>query len=220
MAPSYFIATRSCVVPHVVDPQAVSSTNKALKIYIDDILYKDSAYDQGFDLPIGEFCAIPGVKTCLGFRNRPKVLVSKRGHYKLTKERYGALLGVLRPDYHADFESGKVFVEGRELVEPASVAGFVELLGTGDVLFGTEFVNGITDQGLMMRRKGNKLGVGKIFDCRCCGDLAEGYLEHLWRIKEMNALTYIAIHNYNTIEAMCKDIEAGELDPAKIVLEE
>ncbi|KAG5859071.1 hypothetical protein KMI_09g14990 [Encephalitozoon hellem] len=211
MQPSYFISTKSCVVPHVVDPQSIPSTNKNVKIYIDDILYKDSAYEGGFDLEINEFCSFSSIKTCLGFRNRPKTLVSKRGHYKLKKERYEELLGVLKPDYHADFDTGKIFVEGNELIEPKDVGEFVELLNGGHLLFGTEFVNNLVNQGMMMRFDGCKIDVCRIFDCKCCGDLSPGYLEYLWNIKEMNALTYLAIHNYNVLDEIFKATSLNKL---------
>ncbi|ADM12651.1 uncharacterized protein Eint_111520 [Encephalitozoon intestinalis ATCC 50506] len=159
MTPSYFISTKCCMVPHIPDAKSISSTNKNIKIYVDDILYKDSAYDGGFDLPIREFCAISDIKTCLGFRNKPSVLVSKRGHYKLNKERYEGLLEVWRPDYHADFETGKIIIEGNELIEPKDTRDFVELLNSGHLLFGTEFINTLVEQGMMLALEGCRLDV-------------------------------------------------------------
>ncbi|CAD26073.1 hypothetical protein [Encephalitozoon cuniculi GB-M1] len=216
MVPSYFISTRSCVVPHVVDAQSVPSTNKNIKIYADDILYKDSPYDEGFDLSLKDFCAISGIKTCLGFRNKPSILVSKKGHYKLKAQRYKELLEVLRPDYYADFKTGKITVERDELIEPKDVRDLVEWLSKGHLLFGTEFINDLVSQGTMLKLSGCRLEVCGIFDCKCCGSLSPGYLEYLWSIKEMSAFTYLAIHNYNTLDRMFEALGRGELCPGEI----
>lgn len=211
MQPLYFISTKSCVVPHVIDAQSIPSTNKNVKIYIDDILYKDSAYEGGLDLEIKEFCAFSNIKTCLGFRNKPNTLVSKRGHYKLKKQKYEEILEVLKPDYYADFDTGKIFIDENELVEPKEVEELIELLNRGHLVFGTEFINNLVNQGMMMKFDGFKLDVCEIFDCKCCGDLSTGYLKYLWSIKEMNALTYLAIHNYNVLDEVFEAIGTNKI---------
>lgn len=209
--PSYIISTKLCTIPHITNPGSISSLDKDLKIYMDDILYKDSAYDKGLGLSIKNFCSV-SKSICIAFRNKPKILISKRGHYRLKKERYLELLKTLGPDHHADFDSGKVFIGENELVEPKSVEDFVERLKKGNQLFGTEFVNSLVTDGLMLMLEGNKLSTNGIFDCSCCGNLSKGYLKYLWDIKEMNASTYLAIHNYNVLDEVMKGIEDGKIN--------
>lgn len=206
--PDYVITTRLCTVPHVADPSCVKSLSKTVKIYVDDVLYKDSAYDKGLGMTIKEFCSISG-KVCVGFKNKPKVLVSKRGHYRLCRKRYEEVMKVLCADYHADFDSGKIVVNGLEEVEPSDVEELVRLVNGGHMLFGTGFVHGLVENGLMMRFVCGSLSVNKIFDCSCCGDLSPGYLRYLWGIKEMNAYTYLTVHNYNVLEEMMEFVGEG-----------
>lgn len=186
------------MVPHVINSDCKTSLNKDMKIYMDDVLYKGSAYDRGVSVPIKEFCSISN-KVILGFRNKPKILVSKRGHYKLSRERYEEVLRVMMPDYHADFDTGRIVVEGQELVEPRDIREFVKMLQEGYLLFGTDFINDLVMDGQMLKLEGSCLSVNGVFDCFCCGDLSEGYLKHLLDIKEMNGYTYLTIHNYNIL---------------------
>lgn len=207
MHPSYVISTR-IVVPHVVCPSSVESLRGPVKICLDDLLYKDSAYDRGLKIPIRDFCS-GAAKICIGFRQSPKTLVSKRGNYRLTRERYNDIIETLSPDHHADFDTGKMVVDGCEVVEPADVQDFVGRMREGHLLFGTEFVNRLVEDGQMLRFEGNRLGVESIFDCTCCGGLSEGYLRYLWEIREMNASTYLMIHNYNVLHSVMKSAEDG-----------
>ncbi|KAH9410694.1 hypothetical protein HK407_12g18260 [Ordospora pajunii] len=214
---SYFITTRQCVIPHVIWPWKLPPLCKGIKVYADDILYKDSAYDKGLGQTIREFCSIGSERVCVGFRGKPKTLVSKRGNYKLGKEQYERLIDTLQPDFYARYADGKVIIDGNELVEPASVGEFVSMLNDGNMLFGTEFVNRAVDEGRMLRFDEGIVREGGIFDCKCCGEGSEGYLEYLWSIKEMSVMGYITIHNYNVIDSVLKTVCSKDMQEGTIV---
>ncbi|KAM0671813.1 hypothetical protein CWI42_121510 [Ordospora colligata] len=214
---SYFITTRQCVIPHVIWPWKFPSFCKGIKVYTDDILYKDSAYDKGLEQTIREFCSIDSGSVCVGFRGKSKTLTSKRGNYKLEKKRYEMLIDTLEPDFSANYADGKMIIDGNELVEPANVSEFVYMLNSGIMLFGTEFVNRAVDEGHMLKFDGKIVSEGGVFDCKCCGELCEGYLEYLWNIKEMNAMRYLTIHNYNVINSVIGTICSEDVQDRTIV---
>ncbi|EOB15048.1 hypothetical protein NBO_10g0038 [Nosema bombycis CQ1] len=51
----------------------------------------------------------------------------------------------------------------------------------------------------MLKFDDNRLFVTEITDCKCCGDLKEGYLAYLLSINEINGFIYLTIHNYNVL---------------------
>jgi hypothetical protein len=204
--PEYIITTKLGMVPHIIDTAPFPSLNKMLKIYMDDILYKDSFYDKELELPIKKFCCTDK-KVAVAFRDKPGVLISKRGHYKLSRKRYMEVVEVLDPDYHADFDTGKVFVDGDEVVEPSDMGDLIQKLKEGWKVFGTQFINDMVNAGKMLSFEDDRVEVREIYDCGCCGELSKGYLRYLWSIKEMNASSYLAIHNYNTLQKIMDRVE-------------
>jgi hypothetical protein len=208
--PEYVVTTKLGMVPHVIDMTPFPSLNRTLKIYMDDILYKDSFYDRATDVPIKEFCSTDR-KVAISFRKSPRTLISRRGHYKLDREKYMQVVRILDPDYCADFETGRVFIDGKELIEPPDLGSFVKGLREEGKIFGTQFINNMVDEGRMLSFDGCRIEARDIYDCGCCGGLSEGYLRHLWSIKEMNASSYLAIHNYNMLQKIMEAVEDKSL---------
>lgn len=214
---SYIITTNTGVIPNVINPKEHSSLSKHVKLYLDDFLFKDSFYDLGGELSLKEFCKIDE-KIALGFKNTPKVLTSKRGNYKLTKEAYEKVLGIMKPDYYSDYDTGKLSIEKKEVVEPKDLETFCALIKTEGIIVGTGFIHKLVEEKKMLKLMNNKIEETNAFDCDCCGDLSPGYLEYLCSINEMNAGYYLTVHNFNFINDLFTQINLGKLEADKIEL--
>ncbi|EOB15047.1 hypothetical protein NBO_10g0037 [Nosema bombycis CQ1] len=106
----FLISTVTGQIPNIIKNSKIESLKGDLILYLDDFLYKDSIYDtEGCEISLKELCAIDeNKKILLAFRNTPKVLSSKRGNYKLTKEKFLKVLNIMKPDYYVDFTTQKM----------------------------------------------------------------------------------------------------------------
>lgn len=214
--PDYIITTAQCVVPHIIDLDEDEALKKPIVIYVDDILYKDSYYDKGGTKTLKEFLAIEN-EVILAFREKAKTLVSKRGNYKLTNDRYEELLSVLKPDHYPDFQTAKNCYRGTEIIEPKSIDDLPNQILSGAKILGTGFIKEMSEKGKMLKIVDNRIFVKNIFDCSCCGDLSSGYLEYIYSIKEMNAMKYIMLHNIKSFGNLLDQIRRGEVEGIEIV---
>lgn len=204
--PKYLITTFLGQVPHVIHIEDIPSLNRDILIYMDDILYKDSFYEKETTIPLKKFCSTDK-RIYVIFKKSPKILESKRGCYKLTKEKYESMKAVLKADCYTSYDDNKLIIDGQELNEPKDVEEFMVKLKEGHKLFGTQFINNLVNERKMLVYEDSKLVVKDPFDCNCCGDKSEGYVQYLLKIKEMNANTYLAIHNYNVLDKVMMDTE-------------
>lgn len=125
----FLISTVTGQIPNVVRHTDTEALKGDLMLFWDDFLYKDSYYDNDqCTLSLREFCSIDGDRNIfLGFRNTPKILKSKRGNFKLTKERYEKLLIVMKPDYCVDYTTQNVInlkdnsIHTKKYIEPKDI---------------------------------------------------------------------------------------------------
>ncbi|KAF9763946.1 hypothetical protein NGRA_0952 [Nosema granulosis] len=205
----YLISTVTGQIPNIVLHTETDSLKGGLILYLDDFLYKDSIYDtQNCDISLRELCAInKDREILLAFKKSPKTLFSKRGNFKLSKERYSQILKIMKPDFYLDYSTLEIIstLENNskleyKFVEPKDCNEFYELAKKGGYFLGTNFANEITKNKQMIKFENNKLEVVDAFDCTCCGDLEKEYLGYLLSINEINGFTYLTTHNYNILK--------------------
>ena len=188
---SYCITTDRGTIPYVIETDAPCFQHPRL-VYLDDFLYKDSYYDKGGDEPIASFIGCT-TDVYAVFKHKPGVLLSKRGNYKLKKEAYAKFVGVMKPAQAAEYETGRLTVDGENLVEPADLEDFKKLLRSGCRLFGSAFVNEMVAKGLLLEMKEGELVAARLEDS------SHEYIKYAHSINEMNASTFLAEHNYQTL---------------------
>lgn len=190
----YLVTTESGCVPYIIDMEG-EYLQKGLKVYVDDFVYKDSFYVRGGESTIRQF-----IGACqpvyLSFRGRPSVLTSKRGNFVLKSEAYSQLAQRMRPEGAADYSTGRLVVNGLECREPASLGHFMEMVGgTGAVLFGTGFINGLIREAKLLVNINGRLETRALKD----SGAEYEYEAYMLSINEMNAYTFVAESNYRAI---------------------
>lgn len=187
----YVITTSNGCIPYVVDTEK-DFFGRIWKVYLDDMLFKDSFYDQGGRCSLEIFIG-SGSKVAVGFRHKPSVLVSKRGNYKLTEEKYKEVLEAMECQLFADFATGKLSLGQKDIVEPKSLKDFNEL-SEGQCLFGTQFINDLTDAGMVLHidNEGH-------LDSRHLDETDFEYQKYLLSINEINAYSFISESNYRVL---------------------
>lgn len=189
--PDYAITTVQGAIPYIIETGR-AFLNKPRLVLLDDFLYKDSFYDRGGDQPLREFIASEA-DVYLGVRERPCLLKSKRGNFRVSRSRYDEVVARMKADVFADYDTGRVTRGGTELVEPADIDELARLISEGKRLFGTGFINRMTESGRVLSIEGG---------CLCCRDIGETdheYVKYMFSIKEMNAFTFISENNYRVL---------------------
>lgn len=191
----YVITCDKGCIPYVIDCEK-AHFEKHRKLFIDDFVYKNSFYDKGFEESIAKFIG-GDCKVLLGFKGnertaKHRILVSKRGHYKLDKVAYEKVIEQMKMDINdcAGFENGSLFLEGEEIVEPKDLKEFNE--GNFRV-FGTGFINKMTEEGKLLINENGKLRSKDL------NETEFEYEKYLFGIKEMLAFTFLSEHNYKVI---------------------
>lgn len=181
----YIITTKSGCIPYIINDSEVYF-NKPRKIYLDDFLCKDSFYDKKFSEKIEKYLGID-VPVLVGFKNTPKILISKKGHYKLTEDRYKEVIGQMQAKFYFDFSSGKLIFNDKEVYEPKNLDDFNN--GNQEMV-GTQFINDLIDQAILIYEENG------ILMCKHLNETDLEYQKYLLSINEMNAFAYISDHNY------------------------
>ncbi|KAM0679600.1 hypothetical protein GINT2_002230 [Glugoides intestinalis] len=202
----YVITCDKGCIPYVIDCEK-AHFEKNRKLFIDDFLYKDSFYDKGFEEDIAKF--IGGeCKVVLGFKgnertSKNRILVSKRGHYKINKLAYEKVIGQMKiaSDNCASFENGDLFLEGEKIVEPRDLEEFNQ--GCFRV-FGTDFINKMTEEGKLLIEEEGRLKAKHL------NETEFEYEKYLFEIKEMIAFTFISEHNYKVLYEFVKQKKLPE----------
>ena len=193
----YVITTKSGYIPYVID-DSQSYFKKARKICLDDLLFKDSFYDKN-----GSECICKYVGTDLpiiiGYRNTPKILISKKGHYKLTEERYTNVLKQMQASHYFDFPTGKLIYNESEVYEPKDLDDFINCTYK---IVGTQFINDLIEKGMLLYIKEDKLVSMHLNET----DLE--YQKYMLSIKEMGAFTFISEHNYKVFHDYIENLNA------------
>lgn len=185
----YVITTSKGCIPYIVDTDKDFLT-KTRKVYLDDMLFKDSFYDKNCRCPLKVFIG-SNSEVVVGFRHKPPVLVSKRGNYKLTQEKYKNVLGAMECQSFADFNTGRLSLDQNDVVEPKNLDDFNELVRSQS-LFGTQFINDLIDEGMMLY-----IDNGSHLLCsRHLKDTGFEYQKYLLSINEMNAYSFVSENNY------------------------
>lgn len=197
----YVITCKSGFIPYIIDTTD-ASLRKCKKIFLDDFLYRDSFYEKGHVQEISKYIASE-FPVCLGFLGnlrtaKERILVSKRGNYKISKERYEKALEQMQvpKGFHAEFESGELWVNGKAVYEPTDLDDFNKILvakkETRDIVFGTAFINQLTEKGEMLFIE------DQVLKTRHINETEFEYQKYLIRIKEIVGYTFIAESNYKT----------------------
>lgn len=200
-SPDYIITTNIGCIPYIIDTDK-EYLKKPKKIYLDDILYKDSFYDKSNKCPIRTFIGIEE-DVYLAFRNKANTLSSKRGNYKLKQVKYEELVKELDVTGYADFKTGNLrinskspevsneFEESEIIQEPKNLEDFRQKLKDGVKYFGTEFINKMVEDGLLLK-------IDETGDLKAehINQSNFEYQKYLFSINEMNAFTFISENNY------------------------
>lgn len=184
----YVITTLKGCIPYVVDTEKVFF-DKTKKVYLDDMLFKDSFYDKGCRCSLKTFIG-SGNEVAVGFRHKPSVLVSKRGNYKLTQGKYKSVLEAMECKFFADFGTGRLSLGQRDVIEPRDLDDFNKL-AESHTLFGTQFIDDLVDAGMMLYIDDEKHLLS-----RHLKDTDLEYQKYLLTINEMNAYSFISENNY------------------------
>lgn len=188
----YVITTSVGAIPYIIDTEKVY-LNKLKKVFIDDILYKDSFYDKGNKHSLKAFIGST-TDVILGFKAKPGILTSKRGNYKINAEKYSQIVQDLEVKNFSDFKTGILKIQEREVIEPKDLSEFKSMQERKDVIFGTLFINELTEKGMMIFiDDNNDLQVRHINDSEC------EYEKYMFSINEMNAFTFISENNYRIL---------------------
>ncbi|KAI4293028.1 hypothetical protein PAPHI01_2302 [Pancytospora philotis] len=191
--PAYAITTILGSVPYIIDTDRPFLQRPRL-VLLDDFLYKDSYYHKGGQLPLKDFVAA-GTDVLLGTRGeRPAVLSSKRGNFKVTPEMYRETVERMGVAAFSDYHTGRLEYGGAELLEPSDAADLAAKIAQGHLLFGTRFINQLTETGQLLLIEDGALIVKHV------NDTEHEYVKYMLSIKEMNAFSFISEQNYRTID--------------------
>lgn len=189
--PSYAITTVQGTIPYIVETDRVF-LQRPRKVLLDDFLYKDSFYHQGGAEPLKSFIG-SDTDVYLGVRERPGLLRSKRGNFRVSRDYYSEIVAKMGVEVFADYATGKIVHGGAELAEPADLGELITMLEGGTRLFGTGFVNRMTEAGSVLRIEDGKLV------CRDISETDHDYVKYMFSIKEMNAFAFISENNYRVL---------------------
>lgn len=163
--------------PHFLKPR---------KIYIDDFLFKDSFFDKNFTVELKKYIGSE-MPVLVGYRNKPKILVSKRGHYKLKEDKYNEVIKQMNAEHFFDFKTGKLIYNGNEVYEPKDIEDFNN---SKECMFGTQFINDLTDKGMVIYENDG------ILESKHLNDTDLEYQKYMLSINEITAFTLISESNY------------------------
>lgn len=205
----YLISTKFGMIPNICTGiDNIISLNRDRILYIDDFVFEDSIFYKK-EISLRDFCNIPNhikiylmFKTNKNFKNgKLRTINSKRGDKKIGKEEYEKILKILDPDFYQDFDvQNTVVSKNGEKIIVKDIKNIKDLDTRDTSLISTNFINEMTDNGLMLKIQNDQLDVAEeVYDCECCGNLSKGYLLHLKKMKEINFFYYLTIHNYNTL---------------------
>lgn len=204
----YVITTVKGTIPHVIDGP-VYDLNKPFKIFLDDFLYKNSFYDLQNKLSIDKFIGVEDKTILLSFKNKSSCLISKKGNYKPSREKYNEILDLMKPETNnnilipADFNNGDLFLNGIKVVEPVDLDDFNNIIKNNtNVIFGTEFINKLTDEAHLLYYNDDQLLCVHLNDASTIKNFENlfnlEYYKYLLTINEMNLYSYICEINYLT----------------------
>lgn len=200
----YVITTTKGCIPYITDTKK-SFLSKKIKVYLDDFLYKDSFYDKNTKYPIKNFISAEE-EVIVGFKGKPTPLISKRGHYKLTKEKYKETLALMGANTYAEYDTGKIFFDKTEIIEPADLDSFNLLLqseSNGSLIVGTQFINDLVEKSMILYCK--KMDGAKIeLSAKHLNDTEHEYQKYLLSINEMNAFAFVSETNYKNFHDFVK----------------
>lgn len=199
--PCYAITTVQGAIPHIIDIEQAFLQHPR-KVYIDDFLYLNSFYHKGGEAMLQKFIGSP-TAVYLAFKEGPCVLKSKHGNYKLAPDTYNEMVTRMAVGAHADYTTGKLWHRGAELVEPASVAEFNEMLASGARLFGTGFINKMTQDAMVLCIADSRLAAKSI------EETDNEYVKYMLSINEMNAFTFISESNYRVFHEYFEALPRG-----------
>lgn len=191
----YIITTKMGLIPYVIDYEH-PHFKKVRKVFLDDFLFKDSFYDKNLEEDLRKFISVEG-DIILAFKNekdikkKQHILYSKGGNYKLTEERYNQVLKAMKiENNYTNFTTGKTHYNGMEIYEPKNLDDF---LSCENPLCGTQFINNLTDQGIMLYIEEGSL------KSRHLNDSDNEYEKYMLSINEMGAFTFLSENNYKAL---------------------
>lgn len=202
----YVISTEIGGIPYVPF-RSEEQFKIMIKVFADDFIYKNSVYCKGSKLKLAEFISAEQ-PICLAFKKSlnvkskktGRVLNSKRGMYKLLKEEYEKIVKEMDVSLFADYDTGILRIDNKEVIEPENIIEFMECIRKGDKIPGTEFINKLVEENKMILLDGNSLIV-KDVSTSC-----DEYLKYLIKINEINGKRNIAKNNYKQIYEYIKQL--------------
>lgn len=202
---NFVITTEKGIIPHIIDGP-VYDLKKPFKIFLDDFLYKESYYEKN-KLSIHEFIGIQneGKRILVSAKYKGSVLVSKKGHYKLSEVDFKNVIDRIKSSneilINADYKENRLFMDEIEVVEPKDLNDFNRLVDIkeGNLIFGTDFINKISNEACLLYQKDSVLisihiNDSNVNDFKNINNLE--YIKYLYSIKEMNSYSFITEYNY------------------------
>lgn len=191
---NYVITTNIGCIPYIIDCEK-EYLKKYRKVFLDDFLFVHSYYDKNFTADLKNFIG-SNEEVIVGFKNNEtlnkkiRIIHSKHGNYKLTEEKYLEVINSMNIKKFADFNTGKILIDGKELVEPTDLSEYIK---TEEKLYGTSLINELTKKAMILSIEDNKLKKTHLNDTNF------EYEKYLLSIDEINAYTFISNHNYKTL---------------------
>ena len=184
----YIITTKNGCIPYIVYDKEIHF-QKSRKILLDEFLFKDSFYDKNLTEKIEKYLGVE-LPVLIGFKNTPRILISKKGNYKLTEARYNEIMNQMQASNYFEYKTGKLIYNGNEVYEPRDLNDFNN---SSHKLIGTQFINDLIDQGMIIYEKDGVL-ISKHLN-----ETDYEYQKYMLKINEMNAFSFICDYNYKVL---------------------
>lgn len=195
----YAITTIMGSIPYIVN-DTQPFLDKPRIVFLDDFFYKDSYYHKGGTMPLQKFIASSTEIYLATKNNKPALLSSKRGNFRVSSDVYAEVLERMKVSAHQDYLTGKLTVDFATLNEPVDLDDFVQKVKEGHRLFGTGWVNRLTEAHCLLALEDGKLSSQSV------NATEHEYVKYMASIKEMNALTFISEHNYRILDSYFKGL--------------